>query len=201
MKSVRCLPATRSTAIPLFLAPAFAEASVTTHSAIRSFSSTTATCNQSRKRRDLNKRRGESVIRSTGPRHRLPIQDAFRELPEPRAEEDRPLKEFPTNPKHGLYGFFSKDKEGVIPGDREESHGRAWEYRELAFKSFSDLHAIYWQGLLEMNRVRTRMLEHRRLKLGFGRPEIQERLFTVSTHLLFLLTPTHPLMKSFHSPS
>lgn len=191
MKPVRCLQSNGPTTIPLFLAPVFAEPSVTTHSAIRSFSSTT--CNQARGKRDLNKRRGESVIRSTGPRQRLNVQNVYRELPKPRAEEDRPLKEFPMNPNHGLYGFFNKDKETVVPGEREELHGRAWEYKELVFKSFTDLHAIYWQGLLEMNRVRTRMLEHRRLKLGFGSLELLERLQTVSTSPL-------PFSKPITSP-
>lgn len=83
------------------------------------------------------------------------------------------------NPNHGLYGFF-KDKQIVLPPDQEELHGRAWEYHELVFKSFDDLHGLYWQALLERNRIKTRMVEFTRLKLGFGKHEIEKRLTTVS---------------------
>lgn len=188
MKPTRSIQSSVPTRIPLFLAPAFAELSITPHSATRSFSSTTTSCAPKREKKDLNKRRGESVIRSTGPRHPLGVQAKYKELPKPRAEKDRPLDEFPTNPNHGLYGFFNKDKETVIPSEREEQHGRAWEYEELVFKNFSDLHAIYWQGLLEINRIRTRSIEHKRLKLGFGALELQERLATVSALPLSFLT-------------
>lgn len=178
MKPTRCLNPTLQTSIPLFLAPAFAEFGVISKTTIRSFSS--SGCHQLRKKRDLNRRRGESVIRSTGPRHRLTVQNSYRELPKPQAEEDRPVDDFPINSNHGLYGFFNKDKETVIPGEREEQHGRAWAIHELSFKSFEDLHALYWQGILEINRVKTRMVEHQRLKLGYGSFELGERLATVS---------------------
>lgn len=171
-------PALQSS-IPLFLAPAFAELGVTSNTTVRSFSS--SACHQLRKKRDLNRRRGESVIRSTGPRHSLSVQRSYRELPKPVPEEDRPVDNFPINPNHGLYGFFNKDKETVIPGEKEEQHGRAWAIHELTFKSFEDLHALYWQGLLEINRVKTRLLEHRRLKLGYGSMEADQRLNTVSS--------------------
>lgn len=191
MKPVRSLQSTNPTKIPLFLAPAFAELNILPHSATRSFSSTTTTSAPRKGKKDLNRRRGESVIRSTGPRHELRVQTKFKELPKPRAEEDRPLEEFPTNPNHGLYGFFNKDKETVIPSEREEQHGRAWQYEELVFKNFSDLHTIYWQGLLEINRIRTRSIEHKRLKLGFGALELQERLATVSTSPFTFLHGRH----------
>lgn len=136
------------------------------------------------------------MIRSTGPRHPLQVQSVYKELPKPQAEEDRPVDDFPINPNHGLYGFFNKEKETVIPGEREEQHGRPWTHGELATKSFEDLHALYWQGLLEINRIKTRMLEHRRLKLGYGSMEQSARLKTVSNTLCFDVHVSFPLMKS-----
>lgn len=120
-------------------------------------------------------------MRSTGFPHRLNVDNHYKNgLPTPRPESERPLDGFPTNPNHGLYGFFNEAKQTVEPGEKEEDHGRSWTYHELLFKSFDDLHTVYWQCLLEQNRVATRQLEHQRLKLGYGRTEIEFRLATVS---------------------
>jgi len=120
-------------------------------------------------------------MRSTGFRHRLIIEKYYRkDLPTPRAEHERPLDDFPTNPNHGLYGFFNEKKETVVPGEQEEAHGRSWTYHELLFKDFADLHTLYWQCVLEQNRVATRQLEHRRLRLGYGATEVKARLKVVS---------------------
>lgn len=191
MKPINSLTPKLQTSIPLFLAPAFAELSVNSNIITRSFSS--SSCHQLRKKRDLNKRRGESVLRSTGPRHQLSVERLYRQLPVPKAEEDRPLQDFPTNPNHGLYGFFNRERQTVIPGEKEALHGRAWTVHELTFKSFEDLHALYWLGLKEINRVNTRLLEHKRLKLGYGSMEVQQRIQTVSP--LKSLAHLRPLMK------
>jgi len=183
MSPARTLQAATATRIPLFLAPAFAESTIAPSFAVRCFSSTPCSLRDGTGK-DKNKRRGVSAMRSTGFHHNLTIENHYKNgLPTPRPEHERPLDEFPTNPNHGLYGFFNEKKETVVPGEQEEDHGRAWSYHELLFKSFDDLHALYWQCLLEQNRVATRKLEHRRLRLGYGATEVSHRLHTVSQSL------------------
>lgn len=126
------------------------------------------------------RRRGESVIRSTGTRRKLFSENKYPKLPTPRPENERPLDDFPVNPTHGLYGFFNKERDTVLPGEKEDMHGRAWDYKELVFKDFRDLHALYWACVKELNIVRTRMIEFQRLKLGYGEAEIEDRFETVS---------------------
>lgn len=180
-----------ATKIPLFLAPAFAGGNIFSQAAIRSFHA--SACNQARSRtkrkgnRDSNKQRGVSAIRSTGPRQRLSVDNYYKELPRPREESERPkLEAFEVNENHGLYGFFNKNKDTVLPPDQETYHGRSWTYHDLCFKHFEDLHTLYWQCILELNRVQTRRTEHRRLKLGYGSQEIQRRHQTVSLASLLL---------------
>lgn len=96
---------------------------------------------------------------------------------------------FEVNENHGLYGFFNKKNDTVLPPDQEAYHGRSWTYHDLCFKHFEDLHALYWQCVLELNRVQTRMTEHRRLKLGYGKQELQRRYQTVSPVLPSLAIP------------
>lgn len=173
--AARSLPVSR---IPLFLVPACAESSVNS-SFIRTFTSSTC-LHERRRNKDMNRRRGVSAIRSTGLRKPLIVDRLYPELPTPRPEKERPLDEFPINPDHGLYGFFNQDKKVVLTEEEESSHGRSWEYKELMIKSFDDLHQLYWACILEGNQIATRYGEFRRLKLGYGDVENQNRAATVS---------------------
>lgn len=164
--------------IPLFLAPAFAESSAIP-STIRTFTSTTCK-NARRRRRDMNRHRGVSAMRSTGTRKQLSVDRLYPELPVPRPEKERPVDDFPINPNHGLYGFFNKDKKVVLNDEDESQHGRCWEYKELMFKGFEELHQLYWACILESNMIATRYGELRRMKLGYGGAENQTRAKEVS---------------------
>ncbi|KAK5105606.1 54S ribosomal protein L4 mitochondrial [Lithohypha guttulata] len=193
------------TQIPLFLAPAFAEATTTSSFSIRTRAFSTSTCLEARHRnprsgnRDSNKWRGVSAMRSTGWRQRLGVEQHYPELPRPRTEAERRKSAddaLPISEDHGLLGFFHKGRNDetvstVLAPDLEESHGRAWTYHELVFKSFEDLHAIYWQCVLEINRIGSRHLEMSSLRLGYGEQENQERaravkrtMFTIRKVLL-----------------
>lgn len=121
-------------------------------------------------------------MRSTGTRRPLRAVAVYGGLPKPVDEKTRAEKikeQYPTNENHGLYGFFNQERDVVLPGEREALHGRAWEYSELVKKDFSDLHRLYWLGLKEMSIIRTRLLEHERLKVGFGSQEASVRFRVV----------------------
>lgn len=174
---------------PLFLAPALAHLSFVPstslaphtlrphpHCKARSFSATS--CHQSRPvRREKNKSRGVSAIRRTGPRVPLPI--AKYELPRPVTDPSA-RKEFKTNPKHGLWAFFNADKTAMSSPEEEHGHGRAWTYAELSYKSFEDLHGLYWVCVKERNRIATAKKERHRVYAGFGDYESQNREAAVS---------------------
>jgi len=119
-------------------------------------------------------------MRSTGTRWSLSVDTHYEELPVPRPDSERPLDEFPINEKHGLYGFFNKEKQVVLPDEAEDTHGRSWKYRELMNKSFEELHQLYWACILEGNRIATRYGEHKRMKLAYGQLENRNRANTVS---------------------
>lgn len=176
--------------IPLFLAPAFTEIASRTacRSVVRSFSSTA--CNEARSRtkrsggRDSNKQRGVSAMRSTGTRHELSVERTYPELPRPRLPSVRreilQHEQYKTDPDHGLYGFFNSARETVRPGADEAAFGRAWEEGDLTFKSFEDLHSLWWKCHMELNRISTRSSEHTRLRLGYGKNELGDRKRAVS---------------------
>lgn len=178
--------------LPVVLAPTFSRATVISASATRFFTSSSC-CNQ-RKRAsgrtgvahevDANKKRGVSAMRSTGTRKPLNILKLFPQLPQPvkfRDTAEARKNEVPTNPNHGLYGFFNEKREVVVIGEEEALHGRAWTTTELSKKSFEDLHKLYWVCLKELNALATRRAEHRRLKAGFGSEELEAREKTVET--------------------
>lgn len=83
------------------------------------------------------------------------------------------------NKNHGLWGFFNEKRDPMVIGSVEAAHGRPWSYQELTFKSFEDLHKLYWTCVLEANRTATRRRELNRTHAGYGVMENENRLKTV----------------------
>lgn len=180
------------TRIPIFLAPAFANAtSLPVCLSIRAFSA--SACHEARHKnprkgnRDSNKQRGVSAMRSTGLRHPLMAQKKYKTLPEPRDLKEQQTEaenDIPHSKNHGLLGFFEKSKDNVqvvLNTEVEEAVGRSWSIDELQFKSFNDLHALHWKCLYEMNRIKTRIREVGRLKTEDTRRATSRRFDWVST--------------------
>jgi len=124
-----------------------------------------------RNNKDMNKHRGESAIRRTGPRWRLSVSDE--PLPKPVKPKDLPRVE--TNPDHGLWDFFADRKTVAAPPEDDAKHGRAWMVEELRAKSWDDLHRLWWVCVKERNRIATASWERKRSNLGFGKAEAQAR--------------------------
>ncbi|KAJ9609849.1 54S ribosomal protein L4 mitochondrial [Cladophialophora chaetospira] len=194
----RPLFATPSTAnIPLFLAPAFARPPPSSFRHTAQFSTSTPLLRASATRKqagieaatsgkpnwslkarpkiDRNKERGVSAIRRTGPRSTRGLWKY--PLPVPVARDQRGIAaEYPDTQDHGLWGFFDESRQAMLEPDEESSHGRAWEYKELAGKSFEDLHKLYWVCVKEKSRTLTREKERKRLRAGYGQLESEERI-------------------------
>jgi len=185
----RLQPSLSSYLPPIFLAPALTQLCLPTatsrarpvsysHSPSKSRPFSTTSPHQTRPvRREKNKSRGVSAIRRTGPRVPSPI--AKYELPRP-VLDPRARKEFKTNPNHGLWGFFNTDKTAMSSPEEELAHGRAWTYAELNYKSFEDLHSLYWVCVKEKNRIATAAKERARVFAGYGDYESQSRNREVS---------------------
>lgn len=130
-------------------------------------------------------------MRSTGWNNKLSVDRLYEDLPVPRhpkkvAELEAKNADFHTDPNHGLYGFFNKvdgKYRTVMPTEEEQQFGRAWAVHELTFKSFEDLHVLYWKCIMEGNRARTRSVEHARIRPGYGIKNIQDRVKCVSCPL------------------
>lgn len=185
----RLHPSLSSYLPPIFLAPALAQLCLPTatsrappvscsHSPSKSRPFSTTSPHQTRPvRREKNKSRGVSAIRRTGPRVPSPI--AKYELPRPVLDPPA-RKEFKTKPNHGLWGFFNTDKTAMSSPEEELGHGRAWTYAELNYKSFEDLHSLYWVCVKEKNRIATAAKERARVFAGYGDYESQSRNREVS---------------------
>ncbi|KAL1883799.1 hypothetical protein VTK73DRAFT_8335 [Phialemonium thermophilum] len=124
-----------------------------------------------RKTRDSNRHRGESTLRRTGTRWRLSVSDE--PLPKPVAPEELPKPE--TDPDHGLWEFFYDKTRLVNTPAQDSEHGRAWTVEELRYKSWDDLHKLWWVCVKERNRIATAALERETSKLGFGDAEAKAR--------------------------
>jgi len=142
--------------------------------------------------RDMNRKRGVSAMRSTGPKQRLSI--AKYPLPVPVTDPEK-LKEKRNAPEfndekslreHGLWEFFYQDKKAMVPPEKMGEHGREWTYTELTLKSFDDLHALYWVAHKERNRIATNWAERNRVHAGYGGSEDETRRNTVSTSQRYL---------------
>lgn len=124
-------------------------------------------------------------MRSTGTRYPLSVEKHYKELPRPvPLSEHVEMDEVKTDPDHGLYGFFNEQRTTITSGQEEAAYGRAWKESDLIFKSFDDLHSLWWKCHLEINRVMTRKLDHGRMKLGYGISDKEARVETVSDFTL-----------------
>lgn len=182
--------------VPVFLAPAFAESSISLRvPAPRTFS--TSPASSTRRTTGPNKQRGVSAIRSKPPKHKTEVYKY--DLPKP--VDDPQLRAlFKMNKNHGLWGFFNEKRQPLTSPGLESAHGRSWNYAELARKSFEDLHRLYWTCILEGNQISTRGRELTRARAGFGKQENVKRLKTVCEPLP-LKYPTSSMMSyNFHSP-
>ena len=136
--------------------------------------------------RDMNRKRGVSAMRSTGPRQPLSVSKWALPMPETDPEllkQKRKDPQFDTRGRtanHGLWQFFY-DKKFMAPPEEMGVHGREWTYAELSLKSFEDLHALYWISHKERNRIMTNSSERTRLHAGYGANEDETRGNTVSS--------------------
>ena len=134
--------------------------------------------NTNPKTRDKSKKRGVSVIRSTGPKQAFRGKHMNYDLPVPVIDPER-RKQFPTNPDHGLWGFFWENRSALTEPEDILKHGRSWTYQELSLKTFEELHAIYWVGHKDQNRLCTGNAEIARMHAGYGEYENEHRMNTV----------------------
>ena len=145
--------------------------------------------------RDMNRKRGVSAMRSTGPRR--PLSVSKWPLPEPVTDpevlkEKRRDAQFDSRglaANHGLWAFFY-DKKSMVPPEQQGAHGREWTYAELSMKSFEDLHALYWIAHKERNRIMTNTAERTRLHAGYGDNEDETRDNTVCSWKSSLKRPS-----------
>ena len=136
--------------------------------------------------RDMNRKRGVSAMRSTGPRQPLSVSKWALPMPETDPEVLKQKRKDPQfdsrgrTANHGLWQFFY-NKKSMAPPEEIGVHGREWTYAELSLKSFEDLHALYWVAHKEHNRIMTNSSERIRLHAGYGASEEETRENTVST--------------------
>ena len=104
---------------PIFLAPLLAF--TPNHQAQRNAFSTTTPVNARKKKRvDGNPHRGESALRRTGPKMFLGMSRM--PLPQPVLNPERRSK-IETDPNHGLWGFFNRDKQALSTPTADNAHG------------------------------------------------------------------------------
>jgi len=154
--------------IPPYLAPALLRPPIAKIQCLQ-FSTTAPKA----KRSGFNKHRGVSALRRTGPRYILPIHKE--PLPQPVTDADKRSK-VKVRDDHGLWDFFMKDKKGMASPEKMVEHGRAWTVAELRYKSFEDLHCLWWVCLKERNRVQTLEYERERVSAGYGKREAEDRV-------------------------
>jgi len=103
-------------------------------------------------------------------------------LPVPVARDHRTTDtEYVDSHDHGLWGFFHQSRQALLEPEQVSSHGRAWGYKELSYKSFEDLHKLYWVCVKEKNRCLTHEKERDRLRAGYGVSESESRVEVVET--------------------
>lgn len=150
--------------------------------------STTAVLEKKRhSRRDANPARGTSALRRTGLKKQT-LSVRPEQLPKPVLDSER-RSTVNVDPDHGLWGFFTADKEVLEPPTTVVAHGRPWAIPELRLRDWDDLHRLWWVCVKEVNRINTMEAERVRVKAGHGEYEAQERVKVVSTcaSLLYLI--------------
>lgn len=142
--------------------------------------STTASLHKKRSsaRRDNNPARGTSALRHTGLNKKQGISVSLADLPKPVLDPSR-RSTVDVDPNHGLWGFFTEDKEVMQPPLAVSAHGRAWTVAELRVRDWDDLHRLWWVCVKEINRIKTMEAERERVKAGYGEYEAQERMQVV----------------------
>ena len=147
--------------------------------------STTSILEQRGRKRDRNPDRGISALkRGHGGVKALKRRGLYaepEELPKPVLDPEL-HSAVDVDPNHGLWGFFTADKEVLQTPIAVNNHGRAWAVAELRLRDWDDLHRLWWVCVKEMNRIRTMEAERKRLKAGYGEYEAEERMKVVRRH-------------------
>ncbi|KAH0543440.1 54S ribosomal protein L4 mitochondrial [Glutinoglossum americanum] len=126
--------------------------------------------------RDRNPNRGVSAVRRTGPREPLSVSKL--PLPQPVLDPSKRSK-VSVDENHGLWQFFNKERTTLSKPEDDYAHGRPWSTEELRYKSWEDLHSLWWVCVKERNKIATQTFERARLKAGYGDHEAQRRDTTV----------------------
>lgn len=118
---------------PIFLAPILACPFVST---IHQSQFSTSTPSYDRRRRDGNPERGVSALRRTGLRH--PVGMSKEPLPQPLLNPKKRSK-VTVDEKHGLWGFFNKDKKSLSTPEEDHAHGMSFVCLEVKH-NLTELH-------------------------------------------------------------
>lgn len=71
--------------------------------------------------------------------------------------------------------------------EEDFAHGRAWTHAELSYKSFEDLHGLFWVCVKERNRISTSKKERDRVHAGYGEYESGGRKAQVCGELILMM--------------
>ncbi|KAK3704795.1 54S ribosomal protein L4 mitochondrial [Vermiconidia calcicola] len=127
-------------------------------------------------RKDGNPSGGVSALRHTGPGKRQKLRSITpSQLPQPVRDPERRTS-IVTDPDHGLWGFFNKERTSMPTPMDLVNHGRGWKTQELRGKDWEDLHRLWWVCVKEVNRLQTFLGEKRRVGSMYGDFEAEGRM-------------------------